>query len=51
MAAKAGERAERTGTFHCEKCGNTVRAEKGERIPACPKCGNTTYGSRTSEKD
>ena len=49
MAAHAGERAEKTGTFHCDNCGETVRASKGDKIPKCPSCGGSSYGRRTDE--
>jgi hypothetical protein len=48
MAAHTGERAEKTGTFHCRGCDETVRVRKGEKIPRCP-CGGTTFESRTHE--
>jgi hypothetical protein len=49
MAARAGERAQKTGTFHCERCNNKVRVKKGGKIPKCPHCGNATYDTRTGE--
>jgi predicted RNA-binding Zn-ribbon protein involved in translation (DUF1610 family) len=49
MAAHAGEHAQKTGTFHCEKCNNKVRVKEGDRIPKCPNCGNETYDTRTDE--
>jgi Zn finger protein HypA/HybF involved in hydrogenase expression len=49
MAAKAGERAEKTGTFHCERCNNKVRVQEGERIPKCAKCGSTSYDTPTDD--
>ena len=51
MAAHAGERAQKTGRFHCENCSETVDVNEGEKIPKCPNCGNDTYGSRTREPD
>jgi hypothetical protein len=50
MPAHTGERAEKTGTFHCRGCDVPVRVSKGEKIPACP-CGGTTFDSRTHERD
>jgi len=47
MPAHPGERAQKTGTFHCRDCDATVRVKKGERIPRCP-CGGV-YESRTHE--
>lgn len=49
MPARTGERAEKTGTFHCRGCDRAVRVAKGERIPECP-CGGTTFTSRTHER-
>lgn len=48
MAAHAGERARKTGTFHCQSCDSEVRVEKGDKIPECP-CGGTEYDRRTDE--
>jgi LSD1 subclass zinc finger protein len=49
MAAKAGEKAQRTGDFRCEKCRTKVHVTQGARIPRCPNCGNDTYGERENE--
>jgi Zn finger protein HypA/HybF involved in hydrogenase expression len=49
MAAHAGERAEKTGTFHCDSCGETVRVSKGDKIPKCPSCSGSSYDRRTGE--
>jgi hypothetical protein len=49
MPAHTGERAEKTGTFHCRDCEEPVRVRKGEKIPECP-CGGTTFESRTHER-
>jgi hypothetical protein len=48
MPAHTGERAEKTGTFECRGCKETVRVRKGERLPECP-CGGTTFVGRTHE--
>ena len=48
MPARSGQRAERTGTFHCRGCDEAIRVRKGELIPACP-CGGNTFQSRTHE--
>ena len=48
MPAQTGERAEKTGTFHCRGCDEAVRVKKGDRVPECP-CGGTTFESRTHE--
>jgi hypothetical protein len=49
MAAHAGETAQKTGVFKCEKCHQSTRVEAGEKIPECPHCGNDTFGERTRE--
>lgn len=49
MAAQAGDNARRTGTFHCQRCNETVRVQEGERIPECLNCGGKTYDERTDE--
>ena len=33
MSVKAGERAEQSGRFWCEKCRESVRVDKGEVLP------------------
>ena len=48
MTAKAGERARKTGTFHCAECDHTVRVQQGEKPPPCP-CGRNEYDRRTDE--
>jgi hypothetical protein len=48
MAAHAGEKARRTGTFHCQTCNETVRVQEGETIPECPN-GHKTFDERTDE--
>lgn len=49
MAAHAGEPAWKSGTFHCERCNEKVRVNKGDKIPKCPKCGGATFDERTGE--
>ncbi|HEY2020215.1 zinc ribbon-containing protein [Paraburkholderia sp.] len=49
MSAKAGEHAQKTGDFRCEKCHHTVHVGEGKKIPKCPHCGNDTYSSRVHE--
>lgn len=49
MAAKAGEKAQKTGDFRCEKCRKTTHVKAGEEIPKCPHCGNDTFGERENE--
>jgi Zn finger protein HypA/HybF involved in hydrogenase expression len=48
MTAHAGERARKTGTFHCRSCDYEVRVQEGEKIPPCP-CGADEYDERTDE--
>jgi DNA-directed RNA polymerase subunit RPC12/RpoP len=48
MAARTGERAQRTGVFHCATCGAKVRVKEGDKIPKCPN-GHTTFDARTQE--
>jgi predicted RNA-binding Zn-ribbon protein involved in translation (DUF1610 family) len=48
MAAHAGEKAQKTGVFHCATCGETVSVEEGHKIPKCPN-GHTEYKTRTNE--
>lgn len=47
MVAKAGERAWRSGTFHCKECGKSVYVKQGDRIRECP-CGANEF-DRTDE--
>lgn len=42
QAARAGKPTQRTGTFGCTRCGNKVRAVKGEKLPVCA-CGGKKY--------
>lgn len=49
MTAKAGEKAEATGDFRCEKCHEKVHVTVGRPIPRCPNCGNDAYDSRINE--
>ncbi|WP_413121097.1 zinc ribbon-containing protein [Burkholderia orbicola] len=49
MTAHAGEKAEKTGDFRCEKCHRSTHVQAGHPIPKCPHCGNGTYGERTRE--
>ena len=49
MAAHAGEKAQEGGMFHCQKCNEKVRVNKGATIPKCPHCGGATYDERTEE--
>jgi hypothetical protein len=50
MPAHAGEPAWQTGTFHCQRCNEKVRVEKGKNIPKCPNCGGTVFDERTEER-
>jgi predicted RNA-binding Zn-ribbon protein involved in translation (DUF1610 family) len=49
MAAHAGEKAQEGGMFHCQKCNEKVRVNKGAIIPKCPNCGGAAYNERTEE--
>jgi Zn finger protein HypA/HybF involved in hydrogenase expression len=49
MAAQAGEKAEKTGDFRCEKCHQKVHVQSGHKIPKCPNCGNDTFDTRVHE--
>lgn len=48
VAAKAGEKAEKTGTSHCARCSETVRVKKGDTIPECAN-GHKTFEMPTDE--
>jgi hypothetical protein len=49
MSAHAGEKAEKTGDFRCEKCHKSVHVSEGKRIPKCPHWGNDSYSTRVHE--
>jgi DNA-directed RNA polymerase subunit RPC12/RpoP len=51
MSAHAGERAEATGTFVCQVCGETVRIHQGEKIPTCPSCGSRHFAVRSADRN
>ena len=48
MAAHAGEKAQKTGVFHCAKCNEKVQVKEGDKIPKCPN-GHTEFDTRTHE--
>jgi hypothetical protein len=48
MAAKAGEKAQKTGDFHCAKCNEKVHVKQGDKIPKCPN-GHNEFETRTNE--
>lgn len=48
MTARAGEKARKTGTFHCQVCSETVRVQEGDTIPECPN-GHEKFDRRTDE--
>ena len=48
MAAKAGERAEKTGDFYCASCDEKVHVTKGDKIPECPN-GHKSFETRRNE--
>jgi ribosomal protein L37AE/L43A len=49
MSAHAGEKAEQTGDFRCEKCHQQTHVTRGQTIPKCPHCGNRSYDTRYHE--
>lgn len=49
MAAKTGEKAEKTGDFRCERCHKTTHVKAGDKIPKCPHCGNDSFDTRRNE--
>ncbi|WP_083846409.1 alpha helical protein [Bradyrhizobium sp. ORS 285] len=49
MAAHAGETAEETGDFRCERCHQTTLVTKGHKIPKCSHCGHATFDTRRNE--
>lgn len=48
MAATAGEKAWKTGTFVCQVCNEKVRVSKGDAIPKCPN-GHSSFDERVAE--
>jgi len=50
MSAHTGERAQKTGTFHCARCRAKVHVVKGDRIPECPN-GHREFDERTGETE
>ncbi|MEV0148362.1 MULTISPECIES: hypothetical protein [unclassified Nonomuraea] len=48
MTAHAGEKAQKSGVFHCATCGEKVSVKGGDKIPKCPK-GHTEFDTRTHE--
>jgi len=48
MAAKAGEKAQKTGDFYCASCDEKVHATEGHKIPECPN-GHKTFETRRNE--
>jgi uncharacterized CHY-type Zn-finger protein len=48
MPAHTGDKAQKTGVFHCAKCDEKVSVQEGEKIPKCPN-GHTEFNSRTQE--
>jgi ribosomal protein L37AE/L43A len=48
MAAHAGEKAQKTGDFHCAKCDEKVHVKQGDKIPKCPN-GHSEFETRTKE--
>ncbi len=48
MSAYAGERASKTGDFHCATCGEVVHVTQGDEIPKC-RNGHSEFERRTGE--
>lgn len=48
MAAHAGEKAQKSGVFHCAHCDATVSVKEGDTIPECPN-GHKEFETRTDE--
>jgi hypothetical protein len=48
MAAHAGEKAQKTGDFHCATCSEKVHVQQGHTIPKCPN-GHSEFKTRTKE--
>ncbi len=48
MAAHAGEKAWKAGTFKCQVCNAEVRVREGSTIPKCPN-GHATFDERINE--
>jgi len=48
MAAHAGDKAQKTGDFHCAECDEKVHVQQGHTIPQCPN-GHSEFESRTKE--
>lgn len=48
MAAKAGEKAQKTGDFYCASCSEKVHVRQGDTIPECPN-GHKTFETRRGE--
>jgi uncharacterized CHY-type Zn-finger protein len=49
MAAYAGQKAQKTGVFHCGTCGETVSVRQGDEIPSCPN-GHTEFKKRMQDR-
>jgi ribosomal protein L37AE/L43A len=49
MTAQAGEKAQKTGDFRCEKCHRKVHVKAGDPIPKCPHCGHARFDTRVNE--
>lgn len=48
MTAKTGEKAQKTGDFHCASCSEKVHVEEGDKIPSCPN-GHKEFETRRNE--
>lgn len=50
MVARAGERAWKSGEFHCRDCDHKIYVKQGDELPDCP-CGRNVYDLRTNEPE
>ena len=48
MAAHAGQKAQKTGLFHCGRCREAVYVRQGDEIPPCPN-GHTEFKIRMQD--
>jgi predicted RNA-binding Zn-ribbon protein involved in translation (DUF1610 family) len=49
LSAHAGEEAQKTGDFRCQKCHEKVHVKKGGKILKCPNCGSAVFDTRLNE--
>ena len=49
MAAYAGQKAQKSGVFHCGRCNETVSVRQGDEIPTCPN-GHSEFKKRMQDR-